>query len=159
VLGDRMYTPVAASERALIVDFQRLRTTEAEDPFNRGGIIREAATRLLPGSTVATLSHTPFSEEIDGVVDAARETDVVVILTRDAVDLPYQVEIARQVIAASADARLIHVAFRGPYDAGVLGDVESTLLTFGDPAVTLHGLIDVLAGIHEPKAGIPVALP
>lgn len=158
IIGDRAFRPIASSERALIVDFQRLRSTEAEDPFNRGGIIREAAARLLPGSTVATLSHTPLSEEIDGVVDAAHAADVVVIQTRDAVDLPYQVEIARQVIAASADARLIHVALRGPYDPGVLGDVESTLLTFGDPAVTLHGLIDVLAGIHEPQAGIPVAL-
>lgn len=158
VVGDRPFQPIASSERSLIVDFQRLRTTEAEDPFNRGGIVRDAADRLLPGSTVATLGHTPRSQEIENAIDAARDAHVIAILTRDAVELPYQVEIGRRVIAAAPAAHVIHVALRGPYDAGILGDVESTLLTFGDPAVTLHGLIDVLAGAFQPQATVPVAL-
>ena len=157
-LGDRPYRPIIPTERVLIVDFQRLRTTEAEDPFNRGGIIRESARRLLPTATVVTLGHTPDAEEIERAMDAAAVADAIVILTRDAVDLPYQVTIARQVISAVPDARIIHVALRGPYDADILGDVESTLLTFGDPAVTLDGLIEVLSGEFRPGAGIPVAL-
>lgn len=158
VAGDHPFQSIASSERSLIADFQRLRNTEAEDPFDRGGIIRTAAARLLPGSTVITLGHKPTPDEIGHAIDAARAADVIVILTRDAVDLPYQVEIARRIIAASPGARVIHAAVRGPYDAGLLGNVESTLLTFGDPAVTLHGLMDVLTGRAEPQAGIPVAL-
>lgn len=160
VAGGGPFRPIAPSERALVVDFQRLRTTEAEDPFNRGGVIREAARHLLPNATVATLAHTPVAEDVALAIDAADadDPDVLVILTRDAVDLPYQVEIARLVAAAAPDARVIHVALRGPYDAGILGDVESTLLTFGDPAVTLYGLVDVLTGCHKPRAGVPVTL-
>jgi uncharacterized protein (DUF849 family) len=80
-------------------------------------------------------------------------------MTRDATDFPYQVEIARQVIAAAPDgARIVHVALRGPYDAGLLGDVDATLLTFGDPAVTLKALVGVLAGAIVPTTSVPVAL-
>jgi hypothetical protein len=35
---------------------------------------------------------------------------------------------------------------RGPYDAGIFGDVSDTLLTFGDPAVTVEALVNILAG-------------
>ncbi len=158
VEGAGRFRPIAPSERAVIVDFQRLRSSEAEDPFNRGGIIRQGAKRLLPGVVVATLGHTPALIEIEQVTGAASDAEAIVVLTRDAVDFPYQVEIARRVISAAPNARVIHVALRGPYDTGILGAVESTLLTFGDPAVTLHGLVDVLAGAAHPQASIPVAL-
>ena len=67
-------------------------------------------------------------------------------MTRDATDNPYQVEIARELIARAKPSRLIHVALRGPYDAGILGDVDDTLLTYGDPAVTLEALVARLTG-------------
>ena len=153
------FPPVAASERALIVDFQRLRSSEAEDPFNRGAIIRDGVARLLPGTTVVTVGHTPADDAIAHALDATRTVDTIVLLTRDAADFPYQVEIGRRVIAeAGPGARIVHVALRGPYDAGLFGPVSDTLLTFGDPAVTLHALVDVLAGKKQPTARIPVQL-
>jgi hypothetical protein len=53
---------------------------------------------------------------------------------------------------------VIHVALRGPYDRGLLGPVEATILTFGDPAVTLRALPAVLAGERPLAATMPVAL-
>jgi hypothetical protein len=80
-------------------------------------------------------------------------------MTRDATDSPYQVELGRKVVAAAPEgARIIHVALRGPYDARILGKVSDTLLTFGDPAVTLKALVGVLAGTITPTATMPVAL-
>lgn len=158
VLGDG-FTPVAPTESALIIDFQRLRSSEAEDPFNRGGIIRDEAAKLLPSARVATLSHQPRGEEVIFATEAARQASTLVIMTRDAGDFPYQVELAQKAIAAApSGARVIHVALRGPYDAGILGSVSDTLLTFGDPAVTLKALVGVLAGVTVPTAGIPVAI-
>jgi len=159
VAGVDPFQPVAASERVLIVDFQRLRSSEAEDPFNRGGIIRDGVARLLPGTRVVTIGHTPTDESIRSALDASRKVNTIILLTRDAADFPYQVEIGRRVNEeAGSGARIVHVALRGPYDSGCFGSVSDTLLTFGDPAVTLHALIDVLAGKTSPTAGIPVQL-
>ena len=158
-LGNGAFVPIGSDHRALIVDFQRLRSSEAEDPFNRGGIIRDGVARLLPGTTVVTVGHTPADETIRNALDTAREVDTIVLLTRDAADFPDQVEIGSRVIEEAGTAtRIVHVALRGPYDAGLFGPVSDTLLTFGDPAVTLHALVDVLAGATTPSAGIPVQL-
>ncbi|HYI23829.1 MAG TPA: glycoside hydrolase family 3 protein [Thermomicrobiales bacterium] len=159
VLGGGQFVPIAPNERALVVDFQRLRSSEAEDPFNRGGIVRDEVRRLLPSARVATLSHQPRDEEARFAIEAARSVSTLVVMTRDAIDFPYQVEIGRQAIDATPDgSRIVHVALRGPYDAGVLGDVSDTLLTFGDPAVTLKALIGIFAGTTRPTARLPVAL-
>jgi beta-N-acetylhexosaminidase len=159
VTGGNAFTPIDLDAPSLIVDFQRLRTSEVEDPFNRGGIVRDGARRLLPLTRVATLSHQPRPEEARFAVEAARRATTIAIMTRDATDYPYQVAIARDVIAAApVGARIVHVALRGPYDAGLLGAVDVTLLTFGDPAVTLKALVGVLAGITTPTASVPVAL-
>jgi beta-N-acetylhexosaminidase len=160
VLGGVPFTPIAPDEPAMIVDFQRLRSSEAEDPFNRGGIIRDEVKRLLPATRVATLSHEPRGEEVIFATQAASQVCTLVIMTRDAVDFPYQVELARKAIAAAPQGtRLVHVALRGPYDAGILGPVDDTILTYGDPAVTLKALAGVLAGVTTPAASVPVSLP
>ena len=159
VAGEGSFQPIAASERALIVDFQRLRSSEAEDPFNRGEIIRDGVARLLAGTRVVTVGHSPADETIETALDAAGKVSTIVLLTRDAADFPYQVEIGGRIVdAADPGARIVHVALRGPYDAGCFGTVSDTLLTYGDPAVTLHALVDVLAGKTSPSAGIPVQL-
>lgn len=158
-LGDGPFIPLGDDAPALLVDFQRLRSSEAEDPFNRAGVIREETALHLPSARVATLGQRPTEEDIGFAVHAARSAVTVVLMTRDATDAPDQVEIARRIIdAAGPDARIVHVALRGPYDAGALGPVSDTLLTFGDPAVTLKLLVGVLAGAIEPTASIPVAL-
>ena len=160
VVSGGPFAPIGADESALLVDFQRLRSSEAEDPFNRGGIIREESALQLPGTRVATLSHEPGEEEAAFAIDAARLAQTIVIMTRDATDVSYQVESSRRVIeAAGADARIVHVVLRGPYDIGILGPVSDTILTFGDPAVTLKMLVGMLAGQFEPTATVPVSLP
>jgi beta-N-acetylhexosaminidase len=159
VAGATAFAPIKPNDHALIVDFQRLRSSEAEDPFNRGGIVRDEAHLRLPRTRVATLGHQPSDEEVNFAIHAARRVSTIVIMTRDATDFPYQVEIARQVIEAAQNcARIVHVALRGPYDKGILGAVDDTILTFGDPAVTLKTLIGVLGGLTTPTAMVPVAL-
>jgi hypothetical protein len=121
--------------------------------------VRDEAMLQLPQTRVATLDHQPRDVEVDFAVTAARQATTIVIMTRDATEFPYQVEIASQVLAASdPGARIIHVALRGPYDKGILGQVSETILTFGDPAVSLKALVGILAGAIAPTATVPVAL-
>lgn len=134
------------SVKSVIVDFQRLRHFEFGDPFNLGRIVQQGIAERLPNATVVTLSHNPEDDEIARAREAVTNTQILVLLTRDAIDNAYQAEIGRDLIARSRAGRVIHVALRGPYDTGIFGDVDDTLLTYGDPAVTLEALVEKLTG-------------
>jgi hypothetical protein len=144
----------------VVVDFQRFRTTEAEDPVGRAKVLRDDVRASLPAATVVALSDEPADEEIEQAVSAARAARTLVILTRDASDLPRQVAIANAAIAAApGDARIIHCAMRGPYDAGTLERVDDLLFTFGDPALSIQALVATLAGLRHPSGQMPVTVP
>ncbi|MGC4190685.1 MAG: glycoside hydrolase family 3 protein [Thermomicrobiales bacterium] len=141
------------------IDFQRLRSSEAEDPFNRAGVFRQAAETIFPNARVATLGHEPSAGSIQQAIAMASEVEALVVMTRDATDNAYQIEVCTQAIAATEPGtRIVHVALRGPYDRGLLGHVDATVLTFGDPAVTLRALPAVLSGMTPITATMPVRL-
>ena len=140
------FAPVDSGKKTVVVDFNRLRHVEFGDPFNLPGILREGIDALIPNATVITLSHDPEQEEIKRARMAVADAGTLVLLTRDAVVHSYQEEIGKDLISRAPHARVIHVAMRGPYDSGIFGDVDETLLTFGDPAVTVEALVEKLAG-------------
>ena len=157
--GAGSFSPVDA-DGTVMLDFQRFRATEAEDPVGRAGILRDVITRELPGATIVTLSDELAEEEIDRAVEAASGARTLVILTRDASDLPRQVEAANRAIAAAPEtARVVHCPMRGPYDAGSLDRVDDWLFIFGDPALSIEALVATLAGRRQPGARLPVTVP
>jgi hypothetical protein len=50
---------------------------------------------------------------------------------------------------AALDPPLIHVAARAPYDEAHLPEAAATLLTFGDPPLSLRALVAILGGDTE----------
>ncbi|MBA2278393.1 MAG: beta-N-acetylhexosaminidase [Chloroflexia bacterium] len=153
------FTPIAGATRLVVVDFQRYRSSEAEDPVHRAQVMREAIGAAFPRGAAVALSHEPREDEVRRATAAMRDVEVVVVVTRDACDLPAQAALARRIIGTrSAGTPVIHVAARGPYDAGLLGEVSATLLCYGDPAVSLLAVVDVLAGRARAGGTLPVAL-
>lgn len=156
-LPEGMLAPIAGDANLGVIDFQRLRASEAEDPFNRAGVFRTAAQANFNHARVATLGHDPAETEIALALALAADVDTLVIMTRDAIDNRYQIDIARRAIAKVAPGtRVIHIALRGPYDEGILDDVDTTILTFGDPAVTLRVLPRIFTGESALTASLPV---
>lgn len=157
-LPEGEFDPIPARARVGFIDFQRLRSSEAEDPFNRAGVFRQAAETTFPNARIATLGHEPSAGSVQQAIAMAETVDLLVVMTRDATDNPYQVETCTRAIAATRPGTpVIHVALRGPYDRGLLGRVDATVLTFGDPAVTLRALPGVLTGTTPIVATMPVA--
>ncbi|HEU0163673.1 MAG TPA: glycoside hydrolase family 3 protein [Thermomicrobiales bacterium] len=153
------FLPIRPDANLGVIDFQRLRATEAEDPFNRAGVFRTAAMETFTNARVVTLGNTPRQEEIDEAISLASDVETLVVMTRDAALNPNQVEIGTQAISrAGEETRIIHVALRGPYDRGIFGDVDATILTFGDPAVTLRVLPGALGGATSITARLPIRL-
>jgi beta-N-acetylhexosaminidase len=157
--GDSPFAALAHDATGLIVDFQRFRSSEAEDPVHRGRILRELVSGQLPSMTIATLEHEPSAGAIERAIESGREVDVIVFLTRDATDNPIQIDVARRIIdAAPNSARIIHVALRGPYDLGLVPQASSRIATYGDPAVTIHALVDILTGASPITGVSPISV-
>lgn len=150
IVRNSSFKPLDGATKTVVVDFQRLRASEAEEPYNRAGIIRDGIEQNVPNATVVTLSQDPDDTEIARVRESVDCVNILVLMTRDATDNAYQVDISKDLIARADADRVIHVALRGPYDAGVLGEVDDTILTYGDPAVTLEALVDLLTGNQVP---------
>jgi len=150
--------PIAPGATLGVIDFQRLRSSEAEDPFNRAGVLRDAIAASFPAATTITMHHDPTDNDLAAALITALTVDVLVIATRDATENAYQVELARQLIAGTRPGTtIVHVALRGPYDRGILGDIDATIFTFGDPAVTLRVLPQLLAASTPSRARMPLA--
>ena len=159
-VGPEPFAPVPPGPGTVFVDFQRYRTTEAEDPVGRAQVLRDAVAERLPGATIAALGNEPTETETTEAIARARSASTLVILTRDASDLARQVRIAQDAItAAPSGTRVIHCAMRGPYDAGTLNTVSDLLFTFGDPAISIQALVATLAGASSPSASMPVTVP
>lgn len=154
-LPEGRFAPIATDANIGIIDFQRLRASEAEDPFNRAGVFRTSAQLTFAHARIAALGHEPQEPYIASTLSLAQDVDTLVIMTRDATDNAYQVDIALRAISRiGPGSRVIHIALRGPYDAGMLGKVDSTLLTYGDPPVTLRVLPRILAGFSRPTGSL-----
>jgi hypothetical protein len=67
-------------------------------------------------------------------------------MTRDAINYPDQVELGTRLFNVTEGAEKVHVCLRGPYDRGMLGEVDETVMTYGDPVVSLQALADAFAG-------------
>ncbi|HYH11037.1 MAG TPA: glycoside hydrolase family 3 N-terminal domain-containing protein, partial [Thermomicrobiales bacterium] len=159
-VGRKPFAPLANDQGNVFIDFQRFRTTEAEDPVGRAQVLRDAVRANIPDSTVVTLSNDPTESEVAEASTRAAAAHTLVILTRDASDLPLQVEIANRAIAAApGSARVIHCSMRGPYDAGTLAPVDDYLFTFGDPRISIEALMATLVGLQHPDARMPVTVP
>lgn len=130
----------------VIIAFARLRNLEVVDRFGLPTVMADAIAQNLPHARMITLSPQVTADEVDAALEAARTAKTLVVMTRDAIQHADQVAIGRQIFDAGGDARKVHVCLRGPYDRELLGDVDETVLTFGDPVVTLQALAKAFAG-------------
>jgi beta-N-acetylhexosaminidase len=114
---------------------------------------RGAAARALPTGSE------PDGNAIAGAVAAARSSDAVVVLTRDAWTSAGTAQ--RRLVATLADGGrpVVAVAVRDPYDAAWYGPAAASLATYGDRPASLAALARVLAGELRPAGRLPVAIP
>jgi beta-N-acetylhexosaminidase len=138
---------VPDDEGTVIIAFARLRNLEVVDRFDLPTVMERAIAGSLPHVRMITMSSEPDEAEIQRALAAAGTARTLVVATRDAIQHPYQQGIGTRLMqSAPKTARRIHVNLRGPYDTGLLGDVDETVFTYGDAVVSLQALASALAG-------------
>ncbi len=131
----------------VVLSFARLRNLEVVDRFDLPTVMEKAIEEHLPNAKMLTLSSEPTNDEITRARELATDASQLVVCTRDAIQHTYQQDIGRSLFkAAPAGAKKYHVNLRGPYDAGLLGDVDETIFTWGDAVLSLRALAAALAG-------------
>ncbi len=133
------------NQHTVIIAFARLRNLEVVDRFDLPVVMEQAVANELPAARMITLGTEPDEHEIANAEAAASTASTLVICTRDAIQHRDQIEIGRRLITAARDARVIHVNLRGPYDTGLLGDVDETVFTYGDAVVSLRARASALS--------------
>lgn len=148
--------PLAPTTRLALIDCVLPRFSLAEEALERADRLRASLEAAFPATQSLALTPNFTSREVAAALALAEAADVVLLVTRNAVLIEEQ---ARLLQAVAPRARqLIHAAVRTPYDAMVSPPGATTLLTYGDPEVSLAALIEVLTGRTVPQGRLPVSL-
>ncbi len=144
--------PLGRDTRLAVIDCQRARSSIAEDPADRAAAFRETVALTFPDAVFATVGQEPDAVGLARAREIGAAAEMVLLVTRDVEQSPHQAQLGRDL--AKGPAPLLHATVRAPYDAGLLPEAAATLLTYGDPPVSLQALVDVLAG-RVPARGTP----
>lgn len=134
--------PLPAGTRLALIDCLLPRWSRVEQAF--------------PASVSIAIDPEPAADDLARARHLAGSADTVLLITRDAQRVQYQAKLGQEL--AASGAHLIHAAVRGPYDGAVIRGAGATLLTYGDPSVSLQALVDILAGRATPEGTPPVRL-
>ncbi|GAA3557146.1 glycoside hydrolase family 3 protein [Amycolatopsis ultiminotia] len=118
------------------------------------------AERLTAHGTKATAletGQTPSDALIAQAAEAAKNTDLVVVLTNNLGGFPLQ----NKLLQALTDTGkpMVAVAAQIPYDAGYTNPVPTWLATYGYLTPSLEALAKVVLGEAEPSGKLPVDVP
>ncbi|MBI3980187.1 MAG: beta-N-acetylhexosaminidase [Chloroflexi bacterium] len=110
----------------------------------------------FPRTTALAIGPEPTHDEIARALALARPRQAVLLVTRNAFLIESQARLATAI--AGLGLPVIHAAVHSPYDAAVVPGTSATILTYGDPPVSLQALVDVLAGRCMAQGAVPVRL-
>lgn len=155
VVREDVPLPLAPDVQLAVIDCQRRRSSIAEDPVNRAAVLKSAITAAFPKARHLIVSEEATARQLSSVRAAAAKADVVLFVTRDADLIDLHARLGQELAETKP---LIHASVRAPYDTGFIPAAKTTLLTYGDPPVSLQALVDVLAGKAKAEGSAPVRL-
>jgi beta-N-acetylhexosaminidase len=152
--GDQL--PLASDTKVALIDCILPRFSLAEDALDRAEYLREIVVQAFPHTECLGLEPHFSAGDLTHARSLAGASDVVVLVTRNACLIDEQAQLLQ--LLGGLDVPLIHAVVRSPYDAAISPPGAVTLLTYGDPEVSLQALVDVIAGRVSPSGMLPIAL-
>ena len=144
--GGRLPVDFTGAPRILVAGWGESTTQELAAVLRRrGAVVQSIATGANPDRAA-----------IRRTVEAARESDLVLLTTMNVAQNPAQQELARELV--DSGAAVIVVAVGTPYDVNELPFVDTVIATYGYRSVTLNALVRVLEGEARAVGRTPVNL-
>lgn len=101
-------------------------------------------------------SPNPAGEQLERALRLVQNSEILILVTRNAHLIPEQMEKARALMNAAQ--KTILLCLRNPYDANLFTAADSIICTCGDSAPSLQAAAAVLTGEYTPSARLPVPL-
>jgi beta-N-acetylhexosaminidase len=118
------------------------------------------AAKLTAHGTKATAfqtGQTPTDAQVAQAVEAAKNVDLVVVLTNNVGTFPLQGKLLQAL--AGTGKPVVAVAAQIPYDAGYDNPIPTWLATYGYISPSLEALAKVILGKVKPQGKLPVDVP
>jgi beta-N-acetylhexosaminidase len=156
LVQDRAMLPLPATTRLALVDCILPRFSQVEEALERAELLQTLVRGAFPHTTALVVGPEPSAADVAQAVELARGSEATLLVTRNASLIELQAQFAAALVASNTP--VIHAAVRNPYDADLIPDAATTLLTYGDPPVSLQALVDTVAGRARPQGKLPVEL-
>ena len=146
--------PLARETRLALIDCSQARWSAVEEvqvATARSDVLRDLLLAAFPRATALAVPSDPSSDLIAEVGGLAGRSDMVVLVTRDALGQEGPERVGQALTALGRP--VIHVALRGPYDATDFPNATATVQTYGDPPVSIRALVSTLAGTMASDRG------
>lgn len=149
--------PLAAQTRLALIDCLLPRFSLIEEAYARAESLSGLVSQAFPNMRALTVGAEPTDEDVERALALLADVEAVVLITRNAALSERRTRFVQALVEAPQP--VIHVAVGLPYDAGLAANTAATILTYGDPDVSLVALVDVLSGAVTAQGRAPVTLP
>jgi len=119
--------------------------------------VRDLTKYLGLSGTTLTIDAQPSSTQIADVINAAQDKRIVIVPVDDLNNNSNQLKLVQNLVEAGNP--VIVIAHRNPFDAALLPEDVTILVTYGFNPPIRDALVDVLSGKIEPSGVLPVMLP
>jgi beta-N-acetylhexosaminidase len=119
--------------------------------------LRGMTSKLGLAGTIIEIDAQPSGAQIDNVIQAAPDGRLILMGVNDLAANTKQLKLVRDLVAAGNP--VIVIAYRNPFDAMLLPDSVSVLVTYGFNWPMYEALTNVLTGQAKPLGSLPVEFP
>lgn len=137
--------PLPSDVRLALIDCLLPRFSLVEEAVERADLLRSLVQTAFPGATSLTLQPEASDDELAQALNMAQSSEVLCLVTRNACFVERQAQLAAML--ARLEQPLIHAVVRNPEDANLQPDAAATILTYGDPPLSLRAMVDMLRGV------------
>ncbi len=142
--------------RVAVIEFSARRISDAVDLASSSLFSGLISQRIPQADCHIVDPWLPFKAALWAVQRALSESDVVILLTRNAHLQPSQLRLAQRIIDRSKCVILI--CSRNSYDAGMLTGADTVICTNGDSKPSLIAAVDAVCGEFLPTGKLTVNL-
>lgn len=148
---------LAPTERIVVISTRRSTMTKVEDKFYSDELLAAILRQYCPRVDLVPISSLVMDESGAEIVQATRESDVIVMATVNAHLDRWQTRLMRSFVQSGC--RVIGIAARNPYDLLAFPQLRTYIATYEYTRPALVAAARVIFGKQEATGRLPVSLP
>ncbi len=140
-----------------LIEFTQVRFSEVEEMRKISELLTREIRHRHGLLRPVSLSSPPPPGQAAWALQVARESDVVIVATRNANLHPEQGRLVRELLALGKPTAIL--ALRNPYDLMAFPQAPTYLATYGDAPCSTEAVVQALFGELAPRGRLPVSIP